>query len=85
MSQTTINASLLSPVWGYQQISFTRLDTESAFEVLNQYVRGGAEILSAHLIDSQGRICLPVRAFDGSPIRCQLWLLEQEWQQLLSV
>ncbi|GAB3248048.1 hypothetical protein GCM10027347_04080 [Larkinella harenae] len=83
--QTTIHVSLLSPVWGYQQISFTRLDTESALEVLNQYARGGAEILSAYLIDSQGRICLPVHAFDGAPIRSQLWRLKQEWQQLLSV
>ncbi|WP_138995039.1 hypothetical protein [Larkinella sp. C7] len=83
--ETTICACLLSPVWGYQQISFTRPDLGSALEVLNQYVRGGALLLSASLSDPVSCIHLPVEAFDGSPIRCHLWRLEQEWQQLINV
>lgn len=81
---TTIYATVLHPTRGYQQLRFTRSTISSAFDVLNQFVQGDHELLSAFLIDTSGCIRLPIAAFDGKPILNELQQLKHEWQEVLN-
>ncbi|GAB4020184.1 hypothetical protein GCM10028808_60470 [Spirosoma migulaei] len=68
----------------YEEMCFSIIDYESAFDLLTQLVVEQWNLHQAVIIDNIERIELPVAAFDGQPVQVPMRALEQQWQQLLA-
>jgi hypothetical protein len=60
-------------------------ELEHLMEVLNYFAGSGCQLLSAFLVDDEGRRTdLPLAAFDGLPVTCGMQGLEREYQRALT-
>jgi hypothetical protein len=57
---------------------------EKGFKLLNHLVAGGCTLLTAYVLDKNGRTDLPVAAFDGIPIDIAFAILQTEWEFVLA-
>jgi hypothetical protein len=57
---------------------------EKGFKLLNYLVAGGNTLLTAYVLDKNGRTELPVAAFDGIPIDIAFNTLQKEWEFVLA-
>ena len=69
---------------GPRSFSFRPTDLESGLDFLNIVQARGDSILSAHLIDEDGIIELPIETIDGIPFAAPIHKLEQEWKAVLA-
>ncbi|WP_138990935.1 hypothetical protein [Larkinella sp. C7] len=60
-------------------------ELEHLMEVLNYFAGSGCRLLSAFLVDNEGkRTDLPLTAFDGLPVTSVMHGLEREYQRALT-
>ncbi len=57
---------------------------EVAFDFLSTIVARGDTLLSAYILDNEGRTDLPIDVFDGDPFLEAMQEMEKDWQSILS-
>jgi len=67
-----------------REFSCALASIEANLDFLNHLIAQGHTLLTAHLIDDERRIDLPLVAFDGLPVATALQALQKEWQAILT-
>jgi hypothetical protein len=69
---------------GYQEYSVGHADFDSCFDILDDLINAGCELLHVKLSIYNGKpIVLPIEAFDGEPVGEAFRALKDEWEKVL--